>query len=148
METVKMKKFSLSLILVLVLGCSTNSNTDGIDHRPLLLGTWHLLDISNNGNRLEVREFCDHKQTLSFNDSGNLTLYLWNGNDAQDCTFKAHAFNFTVSGNVISLTREKTLVKLRILENKDNDLKFKFFYHTQEEGEYDGEIWHCTRLDL
>ena len=131
--------------MILFIGCSENNETDEQTQNfgELLQATWKLNHVWDNGIPRNFPEFCDNPQTVAITTE-LFTTKLYEGDN--DCRFEAQNFNYTLEGDIITLTLSGNTIKLQILELDENTLRFKFIYHTQEGGEFDGEIWELERL--
>lgn len=147
METVKMKTKSpwlYGLLLILFIGCSENNETDEQTQNfgELLQATWKLTHIWDNGIPRDSQGPCDNPQTITVME----TVFRTHLIDDDNCGFETQNFNYTLEGDTITLTLSGNTIKLQILELDEDTLRFKFIYHTQEGGEFDGEIWELEKI--
>lgn len=149
METYCMRLINFLLTFFIVIATSSCSSDDTTpDQSPDnfaedIVGTWELINVWDNGVPRQFPEFCDNPQTVQVSETAFLTR-MYEGDDS--CQFESTSFAYGLDSDIIELSLGSIVIRMRIVELDSEILRFHFIYHTEEGGDYDGEIWELERM--
>lgn len=143
-----MKTISLSLLclaIILFTGCSENNEDNSKKSefsQEQLMGSWVVKNILDNGLIRNENSHCDNPQTVTISETRFITYMI----DDDNCRFETRNWLYDLDGDIITISGISNLViRLRILKLDTDILRFKFFFSSQEGGNFDGEIWELKK---